>query len=274
MGVFRKFFQWVERGIKASPIVTASILILIALESINQIRILDFQRFYYLFLFVAIFFFYLLVVNERVISTEKVAEKLKVHRTQVIRTMDMYLQQMATIAERRLPKIEFIRGTKNVHAEIVKAIEEAKESIMAVGGRSKVEPYLKAIEDQVKNNKKKYSRVVMGNSIHHVFCQHLCSLCDHNNVNIAYYKKERYGNILIVDRNVVIVFIPSPDPKQKNIDAIVKIPDSEVGKNYYDYIDSLLFHREQKWTKKADIQSLCEKCGKSKNTKNFNQKSK
>ena len=169
------------------------------------------ERFAYLFLLVLMLAFYILVVSERIRAESNMTRELERHLTQVTEIVEMHLKQTAEIMKRLLPQAVFIENEEDSRMELIKAVKNADKYILTTGGKSRNPECLHAIEERVLHDGLPYTRVVLGDHIHHELCAHLCTLLGRDRVHFGHLLNEQFGNALVTE-SILILGIPSPHP--------------------------------------------------------------
>lgn len=157
--------------------------------------------------------------------------------------------------DRRLPQLEYMETRAEVEIETIKLAEAANEFIVATGGRSRNQEYLKVINRKVTTSEMPYWRLIFDERITHEVCEHLCSIVSLSTVMIGQIEDGGYVSMLVVDTGFIIAL---PMPGYRGLMGI-KIPNSASAQRMYKYL-MMIFTKAKNITNEEEIKALCEKC--------------
>jgi len=157
--------------------------------------------------------------------------------------------------ERRLPELVYMESRKEVEVETTKLAEQANEYIIATGGRSRNQEYLKAIEHKVRSGEITYWRLIFDEQLTHEVCEHICSLLSLPNVMIGQIENRGYGNMLVVDTGLIIAL---PVPGHGGLMGI-KIPNSVSAHRVFRYL-MMVFPNAKRVSSPQEVKAHCEQC--------------
>lgn len=156
------------------------------------------------------------------------------------------------------PGYEFISGEDSVKKNLVETIQKTEEFIFTTGGRAREVNYLNCLNRKVLNENVKYYRIILGDHIHHDFHEHLREVVNKkpSSVYIGHEMKEKYGNMLITDEEIILYL---PSRTFKGMDTVLKIADSDLARKYQLYIMQI-YSESKKITEDMELKELCIKC--------------
>lgn len=120
--------------------------------------------------------------------------------------LNYQLEELTTHLE---PDSKYLPDQSSVGKALRDIVQRSSENIFCIGALGSDRPYLKMIEDAVKNRGAIYYRVVNGDHIYHPMHQHLTALLAEDRAFIGYIDREKFGNMTVTDAGAVIAF-PSP----------------------------------------------------------------
>jgi len=164
-------------------------------------------------------------------------------------------KRLSQSLDRRLPQLEYMETRAEVEIETMKLAEEADEFIVATGGRSRNQEYLKVIERKVRSGDVTYWRLIFNERITHEVCEHLRSILPLPNVMIGQIEDRGYGSMLVVDNGLIIAL---PVPGHGGLMGI-KIPNSASAQRMFRYL-MMIYPKAKNITTVEEIKALCEKC--------------
>lgn len=157
------------------------------------------------------------------------------------------------------PDIKFIKDSKEkFEKEMVESIQKAKKFVFTTGGRARESKYLQSISKKVITENVQYYRVILGDHIRHVLCQHLCNLLNKklDNIHIGHLAEETYGNFTATDEEVVMAL---PSTKIDMVDTGLIIMNKAVAEDYRMHILNI-YGDSKKLKKEEEIKELCIDC--------------
>jgi len=164
-------------------------------------------------------------------------------------------KRLSQSLDRRLPQLEYMESRNEVEIEITKLTEQADEFIVATGGRSRNQEYLKVIEHKVRSGDVTYWRLIFDEQITHEVCEHIRSILSLPNVMIGQIESKGYGNMLVVDAGFIIAL---PVPGHGGLMGI-KIPNSVSAQRMFRYL-MMVYPNAKRISTPQEVKALCEKC--------------
>jgi len=173
--------------------------------------------------------------------------------------------RLKSTLDRRLPPLEHLENKDDVDYELVRLARTAKRFIVATGGRSRNVEYLKVIKQKVESGQVNYWRILFGSGITHEMCEHLTSLLGMPGVQIGQIDEPLYDHMLVTDSGYLDAL---PVPGHAELMG-VKVSSTLISEQLFHYI-MRVYQKAEIVTKPEEIQILCERCHKNKNSHNYN----
>lgn len=152
--------------------------------------------------------------------------------------------------------IHYLPNAESTETATAEITQRARESILAVGAKSKRSKYLNEITEAVKGRKVAYHRLLEGLYITHEMHQHLASIVELSNTHISWTPHDKFANLLVTETDCVLAFSsPWPDRYSGLI-----LPGAEFARQYTEYFFAA-FGAATPVRTKADLEALCGKCG-------------
>ncbi len=164
-------------------------------------------------------------------------------------------KRLSQSLNRRLPEARYLESRSEVEIETTKLAEQADEYIVATGGRSRNQKYLKVIENKVRTGELTYWRLILNERITHEMCEHLCSVLSMPNVMTGQIDDRGYGNILVVDTGFIIAL---PVPGHGGLMGI-KIPNRASASRIFKYL-MMVFPDSERISSSQEVKAICEQC--------------
>jgi hypothetical protein len=102
--------------------------------------------------------------------------------------------------------VESLENPQVLNTELERAIKQSDQSILVVGAKSRLSPYLNVIKESVLNRDVIYKRLIDGTYIPHELHEHLLSLINDSRVRIAWTPREKFGNFTVTDNECIFAF--------------------------------------------------------------------
>jgi hypothetical protein len=133
-------------------------------------------------------------------------------------------------------KIFYIDNEDILKNEFINAVWNAEEFIMAIGSKSKLTEYLKAIEYAVKNKDIEYWRGLFGKKMYKEMYEHIENICKLNKETIYIFYEPNYETpvYLLLTEKVALIGLPSPN--HTTFRTCIKINDDEIIKQLSQYV--------------------------------------
>ena len=147
-----------------------------------------------------------------------------------------------------------IEGTDRISAEMSNAAKEATKYIYTIGGRSRNQVYLNAIQERVQRGDVHYIRVITGNHICHPLCEHLGQLM--GVVDLGYLIEQKFGGVMVT-HNTTFIGLPSSNVSVLN--KALKIESEQIAADYRSYVVEVLGN-SQRDIRPEHIKKLCTTC--------------
>lgn len=192
-------------------------------------------------------------------------------RVQVLTLLSLSFLLLSTIIERR-SRLDAIQRTlgliiknytfgtrylddeKTVVPELERVVQEANETIMALGAKSRASDYLRKIEEAIEQRHTIYYRLIDGTYIPHKLHEHLQRVVANPNVQISWTPREKFGNLTVTENECIIVF-PAPYLKFSGL----LLPGETNSRRYTQYFLEAFSKALPVRTERA-IEVLCDKC--------------
>lgn len=149
---------------------------------------------------------------------------------------------------------ELIEGSDEITVSMIAEVQRAETYIFTIGGRSRNEAYLEAVKQRVLRGNIRYVRVITGDHIRHLLCEHLHALGKH--VELGYMAEEKYGNVMVTHDST---FLALPSPNVPILNRALKIKSEAIAADYRAYVAELLGSSKKKIDSDF-IRKLCTTC--------------
>lgn len=149
-----------------------------------------------------------------------------------------------------------IEGSEEIINLMIQIVLNAHIYIYTIGGRSRDDAYLDALNRRLLQKDIHHIRILTGDYIHHSLCRHLQETLDC--VELGHYDKDRFGNVLVTHDTT---FIALPSPEGSILEKGILISGERIASDYRSYITELLGGSDK--DKRIDsnfIMKLCMEC--------------
>ena len=191
----------------------------------------------------------------RIINAQRIALREFLERYYEVEITSAYIDR----PENEEMLVEIIEGADSMTAVMTKVVEKADRYVFTIGGRSRNNAYLNALTKRVLLKDIRYIRVITGESIKHLLCEHIHNVFE--NVELGYLNEDKYGGILVTQDTVVCALYSSKVPI---LDKALIIQNEKIASDYRSYVQDLLNSSKTKIDDKF-ITNLCKKCGEKQN---------
>lgn len=156
-----------------------------------------------------------------------------------------------------------VKKKEQAEMEVANVVKNATTFIYATGSRSRVIPYLTAIEDRLKEPDLyvHYTRILMGDRITVECCQHLCRIFENSQLRartwISRHSRTDLGYFTVTDYGFY-AFFPSPERGAPLENYLRVLQNPRVINFFRTYIDSLA--RERATEQITDVMRIRQLC--------------
>jgi len=142
--------------------------------------------------------------------------------------LDKIESMLQNVLNSQLIGAQYLEDSASVIRELESVTEQADEFIMALGGKSTAVHYLEQIEEDVKTKGILYYRLLAGSRITNELKDHLLRLLDAPNVQVYWTSSEKFGNLTVTEKQVIIA-LPTP---YKDKFVGIKLPGEKTARIY------------------------------------------
>jgi hypothetical protein len=150
---------------------------------------------------------------------------------------------------------QYLDNAEVVASQLEQTTRRANESIMVLGAKSRIARYLHSLEEAVSYRGVIYYRLINSDHIDHELHEHLGKVLHNPNVQIAWTPREKYGNWVVTENEVLFV-IPSPCAEKY---SGLWLPGQANSRRFTQYFLELFFKSLPVRTEKA-VEALCIQC--------------
>jgi hypothetical protein len=152
--------------------------------------------------------------------------------------------------------IHYLPDAESAEAATAEITQRARQTILAVGAKSKSTKYLSVVTEAAKTRKIPYHRLLEGLYITHEVHQHLAAVIEFPNVKVSWTPHDKFANLLVTENDTVLAF-PSPWPDRY---SALFLPGPDFARQYTEYFFAAFAAATPVGTK-DELQGLCGKCG-------------
>jgi hypothetical protein len=152
--------------------------------------------------------------------------------------------------------VRYLENSDDVIDELSMLVDDTKDYIFALGGKSSAKEYVNKITSKVEKGNIRYKRILTGDHITHELHKHLSDLFSKkSSFEVVWIESEKYGYFTVSENRVIFAF---PSPLAKAFSGIVFIDKNNSIQYMVHFME--IFSKGIKLETNKEVELLCEKC--------------